>query len=240
MHMKNRIYALIIAAALALSMLPAASLAVSDTAWYTSGGHAGTDADPYILQTGDDLAGLAELVNAGNDFAGKVVKIGDGAIVDISAYPNWAPIGTPAHPFRGTFDGNSVAVTGLTISDAYELGPGETRCVGLFGNIGSGGTVTRLILSGINVSVTHTYSGLLSARNTFAGGIAGANEGTISLCSVTGTIAVSGIEVKVGGVAGVNGSDSGTSANTFGTIGYCSVDWTLRRRAAINCCIWAA
>ena len=232
MSMRNRIFAFVVAALLALSLLPTAAMAVSDTGWYTGGGHAGDLADPYLIVSGDELAGLAELVNAGNDFAGKVVKIANGATVDLSAYPNWIPIGTPAHPFRGTFDGNSVAMTGLTINDSYELGPGETRCVGLFGNIGSGGTVTRLILSGINVSVTHTYSGFLSGRNSFVGGIAGANEGTVSHCTVTGTIAVSGIEVKVGGVAGTNGSDSGTSANTFGTIEYCSADCDI---AATSC-----
>ncbi len=101
---------------------------------------------------------------------------------------------------------------------------GETRCLGLFGDIGAGGVVENVSLDEISVTVAHTYSGLLSARNTFAGGVAGINEGTISHCSVTGTIAVSGVEIKVGGIAGVNGSDSGSSANTFGTIEYCSAD----------------
>lgn len=221
--MKNRLFAYILAVAMVLTVLPAAAHAVSDTVWYTSGAHTGTDADPYIIQTGDDLAGLAELVNAGNDLAGKVVKISGSATVDVSAYTNWTPIGTPAHPFRGTFDGNGISIDHLTINDTYAFTAAGGRCVGLFGDIGAGGVVKNIVLNAPNITVNHTSSGF-SNTYSYVGDIAGVNEGAISHCSVTGTIAVSGIDVKVGGIAGVNGSDSGTSANTFGTIEYCSAD----------------
>ncbi|MEL7603838.1 MAG: GLUG motif-containing protein [Bacillota bacterium] len=220
--MKNRTFAFILAAAMALSILPAISLAVSDTAWYTGGGHAGDLADPYLIASGDELAGLAELINSGNDFAGKVVKVADGATVDISAYPNWTPIGTPAHPFRGTFDGNGISIDHLTIDDTYVFTAAGARCVGLFGDIGAGGAVKNIVLNAPEITVNHT-SGGYSNTYSYVGGIAGVNEGTVSGCTVTNAVLyVSGIDVKVGGVVGTNSSDSGTSADVGGVMQDCT------------------
>ena len=54
-----------------------------DTSWYTGGG-------PYSISTGAQLAGLAALVNAGEDFSGKTVLLTQD--IDLGA-KEWMPIG---------------------------------------------------------------------------------------------------------------------------------------------------
>ncbi len=54
----------------------------------------------------------------------------------------WTPIGTESQPYTGTFDGNGKKITGLTINDF------SMDFVGLFGYVGSGGTVQNVALEG--------------------------------------------------------------------------------------------
>jgi hypothetical protein len=207
---------LLMAFALLILQIPAVALAAPNTAW--SSAAAGTAEDPYCISTADDLAGLAQLVNAGNNFDSKYIKLATGTNLDLSAYSNWEPIGTSVNPFKGNFDGNGAILSNLTINDTRTLGLGQSIFLGLFGDVGVGGSINHVTLTGVNIAVTHNYADLLSSRNSFVGAIAGANEGTISNCSVSGSINVSGIDVIVGGIVGTNGSNSGTSANTNGTV----------------------
>lgn len=56
----------------------------ADTSWYTG------DAQSYVLQSAEQLAGLADLVNGGNDFAGVTVTLGVSLNLDGR---EWTPIG---------------------------------------------------------------------------------------------------------------------------------------------------
>jgi The GLUG motif. len=97
-------------------------------------------------------------------------------------------------PFNGTFDGNGHTIT-LNLSSAGRL-------LGLFRNIGASGIVKNL-----KVVVT------ISSGNDWIGAIAAANYGTISNCSVSGT--VKGNQY-VGGLVGVNKS-SGVISGCYST-----------------------
>ncbi len=125
---------------------------VVDTSWYTGDG-------PYTISTADQLAGLATLVNAGNNFSGKTILLG--ADIDLSAYTNWEPIGTGfggagSKTFEGTFDGQNRTISNLTSDRPTQ------DYVGLFGNIWGLGSVSNLKLS--NVTVTgHEYVGGLTS-----------------------------------------------------------------------------
>ena len=46
---------------------------VADTSWVNQ--HAGTESDPYLIETAEHLAGLAKLVSEGNDFKDKYVLL---------------------------------------------------------------------------------------------------------------------------------------------------------------------
>lgn len=95
------------------------------TSWFNS-------ASSYDLDSARKLAGLAKLVNEGNDFSGITINLSD----DIDLYGTggegdvreWMPIGTADHPFKGNFNGNGHTIKGLTLSGGIEAGN-----VGLFG-----------------------------------------------------------------------------------------------------------
>ena len=110
----------------------------------------------------------------------------------------WTPIGRP-RGYTGTFDGQGHTITGLNISSPSEA-------VALFHNIGGGGKVMNLQLKDV------TYNG-----STAMGGIAHGNNGTITACSVMGTLTNTTNNGAVGGIAAIN----------FGTITACWFNGTI-------------
>ncbi len=86
--------------------------------------------------------------------------------------------------FSGNFDGDSKAICNLTASGAYYCG--------LFGCIGSGGTVTNLGLENVDITGSSSYTG----------GLCGDNSGSISSCYATGTVTGNG--GYTGGLCGRN------------------------------------
>ena len=176
---------------------------VPTTAWYDNP----TTPTEFTLNTPDDLAGLAQIVNgelepaiAQDSFIGKTITLG--ANVDLSAYgkgkafnggKGWISIGTGAFQFKGTFNGNGKTIIGLYINDND---PMSTNWSGLFGIV-LGGTVEKLGLVNVDIS-GYLYVGGL------AGGIG--DDGMIANCYVTGSV-----EGKnyVGGIVGTIAGGSG-------------------------------
>ena len=136
----------------------------ADTSWYDSG------SSEFTLTFASELAGLAKLVNSGNDFSGKTVKLG--ADIDLLAY-QWTPIGNSSKSFQGIFDGNGKTIRGLYVNTGY---------AGLFGKI-SGATIRNLTLEDSYIS---------SAEN--AGGIAAyvGKPSRIENCAAGETVTVYG------------------------------------------------
>jgi hypothetical protein len=93
----------------------------------------------------------------------------------------WHPIGT----FTGSFDGQGYEIHNLFINRPDE------GAVGLFRVVGEGGRIEDI---GV-VNVT-------AVGESFGGGLAGSNYGTISNCYVTGS--VSGGDQCIGGLVGIN------------------------------------
>ena len=124
---------------------------------------------------------------------------------------DWTPICPESeHGYTGTFNGNNCVITGLKFnqtitSDATQL---QMWYIGLFGVIGTGGTVQDLYLKdcSIQVSVSAPYF------NLYEGAVAGRNFGTITACGVFGEGEISGVRTGgdksanafVGGIAGYN------------------------------------
>ena len=108
---------------------------------------------------------------------------------------DWTPIGNYETQYTGTFDGKDKTITGLTVttSDYY---------VGLFGYLGSVGTVKNVKLEGVQITSDNS--------SVYVVGVVGCSWGTIENCSVSGSVSGYGY---VGGVAGQNN----------GTIENCSV-----------------
>ena len=104
----------------------------------------------------------------------------------------WTPIGdgsTSANSYQGTFDGQGHRITGLAITTDNQSGENAT----LFNGIGGNGEVKNLQLVDVDYDVK---------QGGASGGIAWDNFGTITACSVTGTIAAA--SGSVGGIAAVN------------------------------------
>ena len=76
---------------------------------------AGSEENPYIIDSEDALARIAPFVNSGvSDFVGKHFSL----ICDLDlSGRNWIPIGTTDRPFRGNFDGNNHTISNLTVNN---------------------------------------------------------------------------------------------------------------------------
>ncbi len=120
----------------------------------------------------------------------------------------WTPIGIDYnHQYTGTFNGGGHTITGLTVT-------GSDQYVGLFGHIGSGGTVKDVTLEEVKIESNNDMSAV--------GGVAGRSYGTLENCSVSGSVSGSGI---AGGVVGyqsggfLTGCSSSATVNAGGVAG---------------------
>ena len=179
-----------------------------DIAWY--------EADPtakvFHIDTANELAGLAQLVNAGTeDFEERTIVLDKDIVLNSgvassweSSAPNntWTPIGCEEHKFKGTFVGNGHTVSGIYYSDIGET-TGDN--IGLFGCV-EGATIKK-------VRVENTY---LHGRIK-VGGIVGMAYGvTITDCYSSVNIQAEGNEGSIGGYAGILGFNESAPATIKG------------------------
>lgn len=190
----------------------------------------GTKEAPYEISSGDDLAYLAEQVNGGTDYDGQYFKLTQNINLNNS---EWTPIGkieisgtaTATKAFNGIFDGDGFTVSNIMITE-------KTVAAGLFGYVGTGGSVENLTVSGLNVSFTTSegdlgYGGAvaynegavvsvtvedldINAPDYFVGGIAGYNAGEYNAGEVTSCTLSSVIAVDADTVGGIVGINAGT------------------------------
>lgn len=73
----------------------------------------GTETEPYLIKTADDLLILSNLVSSGLSFEGKYFKmVNDITLPDSEGTDAWVPLGIDkTKPFSGIFDGNSKLIT---------------------------------------------------------------------------------------------------------------------------------
>ncbi len=155
----------------------------------------------YQLYTAEHLYWFAGLVNGtisglSQDTTANAVLCADITInqdvTDTSGLQAWTPVGTQEKPYTGTFDGQGHTISGLYVEGA--------AYGGLFGNTGGGAEISNVGVINSKISATEA-----------AGGICGANGGTIHDCYSTGSISSSGI---AGGLCGTN---SGTVKDCYST-----------------------
>jgi hypothetical protein len=123
--------------------------------------------------------------------------------------------------FTGTFDGNSHTVKNVVIKDA------RTRCVGLFGTIGTSGRVEDLGVGSSTTEGSYWVGGLAGHNggtilrcyvlgqviaSQYSGGLVGRNRGVIAMSHATGAVLGGNKSEALGGLAGQNG-DGGTITN---------------------------
>ena len=160
------------------------------------------DGKTYIVTSANGLLAWAEA--AQSDFSLNCILAADITLPTVAeGESNWTPIGTYDHyynQYTGTFDGGGHTITGLAVT-------GSDQYAGLFGRIGSGGTVKNVTLKDVKIESNHSSGSV--------GGVAGDSWGTIENCSVSGS--VSGTTFA-GGVVGSQWGGSITGCNSSATV----------------------
>lgn len=172
-----------------------------DTDWYKA------EQSEFTLVSGAELAGLAQLVNGGNTFAGKTVKLGANINLSNTA---WTPIGLNGDQigFAGTFDGQGYIISNLLIDLTAEP---KYQSAGLFGsarnaviknftvkdanvkNLTTGSSTscgTAVVLGSSQFESTVENVKVIDAEvsgNRYVSAIAGYFAGSINGCSVDNT-----------------------------------------------------
>ena len=185
----------------------------------------------YIIKSRQDLNGVRALVNAGFNFTGKTIALGNDIVINetdvtdfanVTPQYNWKSIGTKERPFKGTFDGRGYSISGVyqNVTTQYCALFGATngatiqnlklensyfastdQWVGSFAAISSGGTFKNL----------YSDATVRSAR-AFIGGIVGQADTTLTTfeeCWFDGQV----ISTSAGNSAGFVGGIVGYAAN---------------------------
>ena len=151
--MNKKLLSLLLALCLVMALVPMTAFAEgtsvdnwdgsADTSWYV--GHE-TDTE-YHITTAEQLAGLAQLVNADpgtTNFAGKTFYLDND--IDLSGH-EWISIGTvlggdyPEYSFCGVFDGQGHVISNLYSHESYIEGADESHNLlrnALFGSVYNG------------------------------------------------------------------------------------------------------
>ena len=191
-------------------------------------GGTGTQADPYLISNGAELAYLAQQVNGGTDYANTYFR--QTADIDLGGH-EWTPIGVfagssaPANRlFSGTYDGDGYIVSNLEIDQTYTGDSNNRKAWALFSHLD--GTVQNLGVTGVDIYARNLQTTAGSTANAYTAGIAGymTANGKIrnsyaegSLTSVT-TATGGTTYCAAGGVAARTSSATGVIVNSYGAV----------------------
>ena len=219
-----------------MAILPATIFAQTDV-WdgsaeqWTQG--SGTEADPYLIETAENLAWIAEMVNSGvTTYAGVYFKLTSNLNMNNIA---WVPIGnSTTQLFCGQFDGNNKSISTIKITGSYtheglfgitgngfrcrNLGVTTTAsstgiyCGGIVGYINGSNTVVENCYHTGSVSSTSTSTG------SFSGGIVGYINATTNIANCYNTGTVSSCYASGGIVSYINATTNITNCYNTGTV----------------------
>ena len=192
---------------------------------------AGTEADPYLIETAENLAWISEMVcNGVTTYEGVYFRL----TADLDMQNNaWVPIGnSTTNMFCGKFDGEHHFIDNISITGSYTY-------AGLFGIMGENVRIVNLgvksvidinaqcycggivgYINGSNARIENCYNtGNLSRMQSSSGGIVGYINGAdtrIENCHNTGNISVPSNSNYCGGIVG-DCSSSLTLSNCYNT-----------------------
>ena len=140
----------------------------------------GTEANPYLIESLDDLKLFRDKVNGGETYDNQFVKLA--ADIDLAGEA-WTPIGNATNKFLGTFDGGNYTISNLKVSV-------NSNNAGLFG---FASVIKNVKINNAEVSGVVCVGALVGELES--------SVGTVDNCHITGTIQITG-ENSVGGLAG--------------------------------------
>ena len=192
---------------------------------YSFSGGDGTDSNPYVVATPEDLLHISSSLDCSFVQVNDITLSGETVL----------PIGTEDTPFTGKYNGNGFIISNIVISSE------DSTHIGLFGY--SNGQIENVVLDNcfvngysksstiyggallgynngkiLNSSVSATVE--LAAKqekaNTYVGGLCGFSSGVINNCSFSGSVTSKVLYVSstayAGGICGLN---------TYGNIQNC-------------------
>lgn len=174
----------------------------SDTTWYND-----TDTE-FTITTAEQLAGLAELVDGGNTFAGKTVKLGKdinlNAVHDDGNRVSFNPIGHSSNEksFNGTFDGQGHTITNLYMQNDLGAWQYEGEYYALFAYT-NGATIQNVTVADARIS---------SGRNEAAAVVGNAVDTTFTDISIKNTTLIA-----------YNNSAGGVAAECYGNCSFTNI-----------------
>lgn len=166
----------------------------------------GTEENPYIISTEEQLAFVADIPN-------KCYKLAN----DITLASEWVPIGTYGEAFSGTFDGDGYTISNMVVTNGdgfFKKVSGNIKNLNITGSVAStsgyaGGIAGQSSGTFENCTFSGTVSG--TGKNSYTGGLVGYNTGkSVLSCHTSGSVI--GINCT-GGLIGLNDS-SATSTYT--------------------------
>lgn len=138
------------------------------------------ESEPILIKNAEQLAYLAEQVNAGESYQYTYFKLADD--INLANKP-WTPIGVGSVSFHGNFDGNGKRILGLKVE-------GDFHVAGLFSYVADG-IIKNVVVESADIDVSSGEAAVL------CGYVQGA---TIENCSVRGTVESTG--GYIGGLVG--------------------------------------
>ena len=189
----------------------------SDTTWYKS-----TDT-VFQLNTAEQLAGLAQMVNNGNSFQGKTIELMNdvdlGGALDTPL--DWMPIGFYYFScdsvcygiykgFSGIFEGNDKTIKNIRVND------NDTLSLGLFG-FTYGAIIRSVHIDNVTFSIN---------KGQYCGGLIGACKYSYLLnCNVKANLLFDDIKISAcGGIVGKADTSSVENCSFVGKIQGDSID----------------
>lgn len=179
----------------------------------------GTETNPYLVTTVNDLYFIAERINSGDESFSKAYYLQTNNIVinesvgDGCAENEWTPIGTNETPFQGEYNGGKFYISGVYINNETASSQGLFGCndgvikyVGIVNSSINSYDNVGAICGRNNGHISYCYS-VSKVKGVFStGGICGDNYKDIEYCYNLGSI--SGAEgadnATVGGIVGLN------------------------------------
>ena len=170
----------------------------------------GTEETPYLIKSAANLKWLVEKYNDEVPNTPEYYKLATNINIESSATNPWMFALSELEPFIGTLDGNDHEITGeLHAMNAQPIIGFVCQNAGVVKNL--------------NVDVQVVGSGalidMMGETGSLAGGVVGANLGTIDNCTSEGSISSKDITsgnnlaVGVGGIAGLNAGTISNSTN---------------------------
>lgn len=216
--MKKRFLSVLLTLVLVLSLVSGLSITASAAGSFNGG--SGTRNDPYLIATAEQLSNFRNLVNQGYDtICAKLV-----ADIDLGGV-SWTPIGLTKSGYNGMFDGCGHLISNVridSVSQPFKItqsngSSNHTLVVGgLFGVVGSSGTVRCVGISG---AVTGSISSS-SGYGLYIGSLVGTNFGVVeecfSVCNFTGLTLKNNNYIGVGGLIG-NAQPGAVIRNCYNT-----------------------